>query len=211
VTAALNTVLLKYSMPLSYRDCQRCNKQTQQLTVLFQLYKSGERHWEDVFSLCISCLQLNRYALNDITKSVYTAVPGNDHRTDIGAVEREVVAYLSSSPNSVLGAIQRHLVARGMRLNDHEIETLLERMEFTGLVTSTHVNWTKNVIEKASSTKRSNKSRMCARCGAAAISLYAQMRDNPTGKETKRVIGSYCVKCGWYSLQSDVLLRRFTI
>jgi hypothetical protein len=200
-------------MPLSYRDCHQCNKQTRRLAILFRIYRAGERRWEDAFSLCTACLQLNRYALNNITKSVYTAVPGSDRRTDLGIVEREVIAYLSSQPVDIpgrkQGAIQRHLITRGIRLNDHEMETLLERMEFAGLITSTRVDWTKHVIERiAKSTRKGIKSERCVRCGATTMSLYAQMRDNPTGKETKKVIGSYCIKCGWYSLRSDVL-RRF--
>ena len=213
-------VLSKNHMPLNYRDCRRCGRQTQQLTVLFQIYGARGRRWEDAFSLCIACLQLNRYALNSVTKSVYTVVPGNDRRTtDLGVVEREVIAYLSSPLDGVLGrkqgAIQRHLASRGIRLNDHEMETLLERMEFAGLVTSTRVDWTKHVMERvAASVKRrggGSKSERCARCGAATVSLYAQMRGAPTDKESKKVIGSYCTGCGRYSLRSDELLRRFTV
>jgi hypothetical protein len=77
-------------------------------------------------------------------------------------------------------------------INDHEMETLPERMEFAGLITSTRVDWTKHMIERtAKSTRRGSKSERCLRCGAATVSLYAQMRDNHTGKETKKVIGSY--------------------
>ncbi|MDG7023012.1 MAG: hypothetical protein JRN45_00665 [Nitrososphaerota archaeon] len=187
-------------MGLQNLPCPRCNARTDQLTLLAQLY--SPRGWEPVFTLCIACLQVGRYALNEVQRAVYCAVRGKDPQDDL---EGEVVACLLAAGASKAGTVQRYLRAperaRPYTLNDHEVDELLRKMEPRGLVIKEVADWTGRVTKKLLEARKSS-ARRCQKCGSGKVaSLYAQMRDRVTDKESKRVVGWLCPACGSYSLE----------
>ena len=164
-------------MPLQNLPCKRCSARTDQLTLLVQLYgPEGKHWWENVFTVCTSCLQVGRYALNSVQETLYMDVlppPAQPNKLEGG-----VVAILLMYGPLKAGAVQRRLREReGVRLNRHETEHLLELMGQKGLVAAEKADWTEKVVAML---LESNKQQACSKCGKGGVtSLYAQMRNVP--------------------------------
>jgi uncharacterized OB-fold protein len=96
-----------------------------------------------------------------------------------------------------------------LRLNDYEVLELLRKLETKGLIVSERVNWTERIIRELRASKKIH-GKACPKCSNKTVSLYAQMRDEAEGKESKRVVGSFCPACGYYSLNDPGgLVERF--
>lgn len=187
--------------------CTRCNARTGQLTLLVQLF--NPKRWVGVFTLCISCLQVSQYkeqyALNSLRQTVYRAREGAIPASELESV---VLGYLNAKGLGKAGSIQWELGANGVKLNDHETDELLRRMEFKGLVVRDEINQTENVIKLLQAKSAPRKE--CPVCGDGNVwSLYAQMRGSINQKESKKVIGSFCPSCRSYQLDAKGLIERF--
>ena len=205
--APLNSDARQEGVPLQNLPCKRCSARTDQLTLLVQLYgPEGKHWWENVFTVCTSCLQVGRYALNSVQETLYMDVLPPP--TQPNKLEGGVVAILLMYGPLKAGAIQRRLREReGVRLNRHETEHLLDLMGQKGLVAAEKADWTEKVVAML---LESNKRQACSKCGKGGVtSLYAQMRNVPRG-ETKIRVGSFCPSCRHYTIDdARALLKRF--
>lgn len=84
-------------------------------------------------------------------------------------------------------------------------------MEFKGLVVRGEVNQTERIIAEVLQAKLAPRKK-CPVCGGGNVrSLYAQMRGGISQKESKRVIGSFCLSCRSYQLDAKGLIERFVL
>ncbi len=177
---------------LESKPCQECRKTTPHRAISVQ-YFTPDTHWEQLFALCTSCLQLGRNPLKHVVARVYGRFVDICPRT---GVEREVFTAIRSSDGETLGSIANHLRRWGRRMTEREIRVLLDSMVQERLIAVKSVDRTELVLSRAMRKRgrRSGHGASCASCGGALVSLYASSRK--FGKQSKEKVGIHCLNCG---------------
>lgn len=190
---------------LESKPCQECRKTTPHRVISVQ-YFSPDTHWEQLFALCTSCLQLGRNPLKHMVARVYGRFVDIWPQT---GVERDVFAAISSSHGETLGSIANRLRRSGWRMTEREIRVSLDCMVQEGLIAVKSADRTELVLSRLKAMRdrgrRTGQSASCASCGGALVSLYASSRK--FGKQSKEKVGTYCLNCGNAELSREKLLE----
>jgi hypothetical protein len=192
---------------LENKPCPECKKTTAHRMISVQYFNPGT-HWEQLFALCTSCLQLGRSPLKHIITQVYGRFADIWPQT---GVETAVFTAISSSDGDTLGSIANHLRRSGWRTIEREIKTLLGRMVEESLIAVKSADRTELVLTRLRTMRekgrRTGQAVSCAGCAGALVSLYASSRK--FGKQSKERVGTYCLNCGRAELSREKLLDPF--
>jgi len=158
-------------VPLIYRTCTGCGKQTLQRTLYAFVTVNGKRRWLPTFYACTGCLKVNR-----ISRHAYRRSPelGNTPDAEKGPPK---YPYLPAMLELLLEErtgedVIDKLGRLGYNASDHEIRNVLDFLASMGVLSKREIDYTGGVL---SMIKPGGRRLRCEKCGRKCIvRLYAK-------------------------------------